>query len=109
MNSKAPQRGLNTVIEIRKNADLLIGSKYITLHHMHNEQVIENIKKWMAHTEQRVLDNEEYPMLMLAYKETGNGAQDLVIHRGTEYTDDQVGKILQLFIQLLMAKKPTHG
>ena len=36
---------------------------------MHNDQVKTNIENFMEQTTQRILDNEEYPMLVLTYKE----------------------------------------
>lgn len=76
---------------------------------MHNKQVTANIENFMEQTTQRILDNEEYPLLLLSNKEIGGGKQDLLIHRGAEYTNEQIIAILQLFINSLAPKKPTNG
>jgi len=68
---------------------------------MHNNQVTTNIENFMEQTTQRILEDEEYPMLLLCYKEIGKGKQDLIVHRGAEYTPGQIVKILQAFIAQL--------
>ena len=68
---------------------------------MHNNQVTTNIENFMEQTTQRILEDEEYPMLLLCYKEIGKGKQDLIVHRGAEYTNTQIVAILNMFIQSL--------
>jgi hypothetical protein len=75
---------------------------------MYTKKAADNISNWMDSTTQVLIEDEQWPMLLLTYKELPNRKQNLLIHRGSEYTNAQIIEILETFIDSIK-KAPTNG